>query len=78
LRRGKGFALDPKDNIMKYIKNHCKNFLLDECGATAIEYGMLSAMMGVALVLIANSQYGLGINQGFSQLGSSFVSKSSF
>jgi pilus assembly protein Flp/PilA len=71
-------AIDLKVTTMKTVKNLCKNFFHDESGATAIEYGMLTAMMGVALILIANSQYGLGLNQGFTQLGNSFASKSSF
>ena len=46
-----------------------KNFMYDQSGATAIEYGLIAAAMGVALVLIMpvlSSQ----ISVQFSTLGS--------
>jgi Flp pilus assembly pilin Flp len=60
------------------MTKHYNSFLRDEHGATAIEYGLLCAMMGTILVSIANSSFGLGINQGFLQLGDSFQKYTSF
>ncbi|CAO4145357.1 Pilus assembly protein [Methylorubrum thiocyanatum] len=34
------------------MKNVTKRFISDESGATAIEYGMVAAMMGIAVVAI--------------------------
>lgn len=34
------------------MKNITKRFIADESGATAIEYGLVAAMMGIAVVAI--------------------------
>ena len=34
------------------MKNIAKRFVADESGATAIEYGLVAAMMGIAVVAI--------------------------
>ncbi len=54
-----------------------KKFLKDESGATAIEYGLLAALMGTALVAIMQV-FGPQLQNGFSQLGTSFESKATF
>jgi Flp pilus assembly pilin Flp len=47
-------------------------------GTTAIEYGLLAAMLGTAILLIGNSEYGLGINIGFAAVEESFSKYTSF
>ncbi len=32
-----------------------KNFLADECGATAIEYGLIASLISVAIIAAAKS-----------------------
>ena len=50
------------------VKNIAKNFISDESGATAIEYGMVAAMIGVALVGIFAS-FGDKLKVAFDTLG---------
>jgi pilus assembly protein Flp/PilA len=54
-----------------------KKFLKDESGATAIEYGLLAALIGTALVGVLSS-FGDRLKEGFNQLGNSFKSKATF
>jgi pilus assembly protein Flp/PilA len=35
--------------------NYVKNFLLEEDGVTAIEYGLIAALIGVAIITSATS-----------------------
>jgi pilus assembly protein Flp/PilA len=48
-----------------------KKFLKDESGATAIEYGLLAALIGTAIVGIGTS-FGDSLSAGFTQIGSDF------
>ena len=41
------------------MKRTCLNFLSDESGATAIEYGLIAAGISLAIITIVNS---LGVN----------------
>lgn len=50
------------------MKNIAKNFIADESGATAIEYGMVAAMVGVAIVGIF-STFGTKLKTAFETLG---------
>ena len=50
-----------------------KKFLKDECGATAIEYGLIAAAMGIALVLVM-PQLASQVTVQFSNLGSHIAS----
>lgn len=45
-----------------------KRFLLDESGATAIEYGMVAALISIGLLASAKLM-GTDINDKFSQVG---------
>jgi Flp pilus assembly pilin Flp len=58
---------------MDKVISHFKSFFRDASGATAIEYGLIVAMVGIALVAISSSQYGFGTKQGFNQLGQNFA-----
>ncbi len=53
-------------------------FLKDQNGTTAIEYGLIVALVGLALVGIANSQYGFGLKTGFENLGEQFAANTSY
>ncbi|MBB2959664.1 Flp family type IVb pilin [Methylobacterium sp. R2-1] len=50
------------------MKNIAKRFISDESGATAIEYGMVAAMVGVAIVGIF-STFGTKLKTAFDTLG---------
>ena len=41
------------------MSKHLKCFLKDECGATAIEYGLIAAGISVAIIAVVQ---GLGVN----------------
>jgi pilus assembly protein Flp/PilA len=49
------------------------NFIYDQSGATAIEYGLIAAAMGVALVLVM-PVLGSQVTVQFSNLGSHIAS----
>ena len=51
------------------VKNIAKNFISDESGATAIEYGMVATMVGIAIVGIFAS-FGSKLSTAFETLGS--------
>jgi pilus assembly protein Flp/PilA len=54
-----------------------KKFINDESGATAIEYGLLAALMGIVLVVLV-PLFGDKLTSGFVDLGESFRKRSSF
>jgi pilus assembly protein Flp/PilA len=54
-----------------------KKFLKDESGATAIEYGLLAALIGTALIGMLD-YFGNQLNDGFNQLGESFKARAAF
>ena len=50
------------------MKNIAKRFVSDESGATAIEYGLIAAIMGVAVVTIFTA-FGGKLKGAFETLG---------
>lgn len=52
------------------MKNVAKRFIADESGATAIEYGMICAFMGIAVVAIFTA-FKTQLTTAFSTLGTS-------
>jgi pilus assembly protein Flp/PilA len=52
------------------MKNALKNFLADETGATAIEYGLIAAGIALAIIAVVN---GLGskLNSKFGSISAS-------
>jgi pilus assembly protein Flp/PilA len=54
-------------------KTQMRKFLKDESGVTAIEYGVIAAAMGVALVVVMPSLAGKITTQ-FSNIGSHIAS----
>lgn len=52
------------------MKNITKRFIADESGATAIEYGLVAAMMGIAVVAIFKA-FGTKMTTAFETLGTS-------
>jgi pilus assembly protein Flp/PilA len=50
------------------VKNIAKSFVSDESGATAIEYGMVATMVGIAIVGIFAS-FGDKLKTAFNTLG---------
>ncbi|MEM6536560.1 MAG: Flp family type IVb pilin [Pseudomonadota bacterium] len=46
-----------------------KDFANDECGATAIEYGLIAALVGVAIIAGVRA-LGTGLNETFSEVTS--------
>jgi pilus assembly protein Flp/PilA len=62
---------------LKFGEYIMKKFLKDESGATAIEYGLLAALMGTAIVGIG-STFGSAIQDGFNTLGLNFKANASF
>ena len=61
------FPTTQRDTIMK---NAVKNFLADETGATAIEYGLIAAGIALAIIAVVN---GLGskLNSKFGSISAS-------
>jgi pilus assembly protein Flp/PilA len=51
------------------IRAECKNLLCDERGATAIEYGLMTALIAVALIAILSS-LGSQMSTVFSEISS--------
>jgi pilus assembly protein Flp/PilA len=60
------------------MKKFIIRLLKDESGATAIEYGLLAALLGVAIIGLAQSEFAFGLKVGFDQLGDSFKENSDF
>jgi Flp pilus assembly pilin Flp len=53
-------------------------FLRQEDGTTAMEYGLMAAMIGTVLIIIGTSEYGFGLKLGFQQIENSFGNYASF
>ena len=51
------------------MKTNVKRFISDESGATAIEYGLIAAMMAVALIAIFGTLR-TNLSSGFRNIGS--------
>jgi pilus assembly protein Flp/PilA len=61
--------LKPNNNQEISMTNFIKNFMADESGATAIEYGLIAAL--IALAIIGGvSALGSNLNKSFEDLGS--------
>ena len=56
------------------MKNITKRFIADESGATAIEYGLVAAMMGIAVVAIFTTFQGK-LSGAFSKMGDALDKK---
>jgi pilus assembly protein Flp/PilA len=52
------------------LKRIFKNFLSDESGATAIEYGLIAAGISIAIITVVNS-IGTTLNGTFSSISTS-------
>ncbi|MBB4259692.1 MULTISPECIES: Flp family type IVb pilin [unclassified Bradyrhizobium] len=52
------------------MKNTLKNFLADERGATAIEYGLIAAGIALAIITVVNGM-GAKLNSKFTAISSS-------
>jgi len=52
------------------MQNLIKNFIQDESGATAIEYGLIAALIAVAMIAGA-TQLGTAIDTKFSEVATS-------
>lgn len=65
-------STDTSDNgqVESTMKAIAKRFVADESGATAIEYGLVAAMMGIAVVAIFTT-FGDKLKIAFTTLGTS-------
>lgn len=54
------------------MKNIVKRFLSNESGATAIEYGLIAAMMAVALIALFGTLRS-NLNTAFNNIGSTLT-----
>ncbi|MBR0975563.1 MULTISPECIES: Flp family type IVb pilin [Bradyrhizobium] len=52
------------------MKNTLKNFLADETGATAIEYGLIAAGIALAIITVVNGM-GSKLNTKFGSISTS-------
>ena len=52
------------------MKNVLRNFLADESGATAIEYGLIAAGIALAIIAIVNG-LGTRVNSKFTSINTS-------
>jgi pilus assembly protein Flp/PilA len=52
------------------MKNLIARFVKDECGATAIEYGLIAAGISLAIIAAVNG-LGVKLNSNFSAISSS-------
>ncbi|PSO14509.1 Flp family type IVb pilin [Bradyrhizobium sp. MOS003] len=52
------------------MKNTLKNFLADESGATAIEYGLIAAGIALAIITVVNGM-GSKLNSKFTAISTS-------
>jgi pilus assembly protein Flp/PilA len=57
---------------MKTLISKLTRFVRNDSGATAVEYGLIAALVGTALVAVGSSQYGFGMKGGFDRIGTSF------
>jgi pilus assembly protein Flp/PilA len=51
------------------MKNFFARFIKDESGATAIEYGLLAALVGVAIIVVV-TRVGTALSGTFNKIGS--------
>lgn len=58
------------------MRNYIKHFLADESGATAIEYGLIAALIAVAIIVGAGT-LGFNLNQLFSNVAGCIASPAS-
>jgi pilus assembly protein Flp/PilA len=69
---GRGGLDDPTSLIVKQeivMTKFFARFVRDECGATAVEYGLIAALIGVVIIAGA-STLGSALNSKFSSIGS--------
>ena len=52
------------------MKKHLKDFIADESGATAIEYGLIAAGIALAIIVVVNG-LGTKLNSKFASINSS-------
>jgi pilus assembly protein Flp/PilA len=52
------------------VKQILAKFLADECGATAIEYGLIAAGISIAIIVAVNG-LGTTLNEKFTSINSS-------
>jgi pilus assembly protein Flp/PilA len=66
--------------LMNKFTSAVKAFLADENGMTAIEYALLAALIGGALVAIAgpSGTFRTALSTAFNQIGNSLQSKATF
>jgi len=57
---------------MKMLKSAVQAFIADEGGVTAIEYGLIAALIGVAMVVAAGT-LGTKLNNIFTYIGNKIV-----
>jgi pilus assembly protein Flp/PilA len=62
------FFIYYRSNVMKSLVMSARNFLREEDGVTAIEYGLLAALIAVAITVGANL-LGTNLNLLFSAIG---------
>jgi pilus assembly protein Flp/PilA len=71
-------STDTSDNgqVESTMKAIAKRFVADESGATAIEYGLVAAMMGIAVVTIFTA-FKTSLTSAFSTMGAALNTKAS-
>jgi pilus assembly protein Flp/PilA len=72
---GSALARDLRDACRRHsedatMKNTLKNFLADESGATAIEYGLIAAGIALAIITVVNGM-GSKLNSKFTAISTS-------
>lgn len=60
-----------KEFVMSTITTAIKNFVADENGVTAIEYGLIAALIGVVMASVA-TEVGTKIKEAFEYIRDSF------
>ncbi|BDD93724.1 Flp family type IVb pilin [Pandoraea sp. XJJ-1] len=58
---------------MKTIVKFCQRFIQDESGVTAVEYGLIAALIAV-VILASVTIVGTQLNSTFSKIGSALTS----
>ncbi|VVE25750.1 pilus assembly protein PilA [Pandoraea cepalis] len=58
---------------MKTIVKFCQRFIQDESGVTAVEYGLIAALIAV-VILVSVGVVGSQLNSTFSTIGSALKS----
>lgn len=69
-------STDTSDNgqVESTMKAIAKRFVADESGATAIEYGLVAAMMGIAVVTIFTA-FKTSLGDAFGKMGTALNNK---